>query len=229
MNGYWHTTRHPWPCLMFVLPLLVMYEGSMLYQSMEGLKPFRAGIDAWLSTFLSRYQWSAEFLPSLFIGFLCLGWAVIRWDRSPPENISILAGMFLESISFSLALWGVGALLTAQSSFLSLSQRTIQALALMGRGLFEEILFRLLGFGLLIVVFKLIFRERTALWVALFVSSFGFAAAHYLGPYGEAWQMQTFLFRSLAGLVFAMIFHYRGIGIAVGTHSAYNLMIGLLA
>src|SRR5258707_766325 len=79
-----------------------------------------------------------------------VSWAVILWDRSPPENLSTIAGMFLECIVYSLALWGLGALVTSQLAQLSISQRTMQAIALMGSGIFEEIIFRLLGFGLLL-------------------------------------------------------------------------------
>lgn len=229
MHRYWQTTRHPWPCLLFVLPLLAFYEGSMLYQAMEGLQPYRAGLDAWMHTSLARLHWNADYLPSLLIGAICISWAVILWDRSPPENLSTLAGMFIECIVYSLVLWGLGALVTSSLAQLNISQRTMQGISLMGSGLFEEVLFRLLGFGLLLWMLKMVVQERTALIVALVLSSLGFAAAHYLGPHGESWQISTFVFRSLAGLIFACLFYYRGLGIAVGTHSAYNIMIGLLA
>ncbi|MFT3879220.1 MAG: CPBP family glutamic-type intramembrane protease [Gemmatales bacterium] len=229
MHGYWQTTKHPWPCLLFVLPLLAFYEGSMIYQAMEGLQPYRAGLDSWMHTMLVRLQWHADYAPSLLIAIICVSWAVILWDRSPPENLSTLAGMFLECVVYSLAMWGLGALVTSQLAHLSISQRTMQAVSLMGSGLFEEVLFRLLGFGLLLWLLKWVIEERTALIVALLISSVGFAAAHHLGPHGEAWQLSTFVFRSMAGLIFASLFHYRGLGIAVGTHSAYNVMVGLLA
>jgi len=229
MHGYWQTTRHPWPCLLFVLPLLAFYEGSMLYQAMEGLQPYRAGIDSWLHTAFARFHWNPDYLPSLLMAVICISWAVILWDRSPPENLSTLAGMFLESIVYALVLWGLGTFVTSQLAHFSIGQRTMQAISLMGSGLFEEILFRLLGFGLLFWLLKLALQERTSLLAAVLISAMGFAAAHYLGPQGEAWQLSSFLFRSLAGVVFACLFHYRGLGIAVGTHSAYNIMIGLIA
>ena len=124
---------------------------------------------------------------------------------------------------------GLGVLVTSSLSHLSIATRAIQASALLGSGIFEEVLFRLLGFGLMFWLFKLVAAERTALITAILLSAVGFAAAHYLGPQGEAWQVKTFVFRSRAGLCFASIFHYRGLGIVVGTHSAYNLVVGLLS
>ena len=36
----------------------------------------------------------------------------------------------------------------------------------------------------------------------------------------------TFLFRFLAGVFFAVLFRYRGFGIAVGTHAFYDVLVG---
>ena len=46
-----------------------------------------------------------------------------------------------------------------------------------------------------------------------------FSAAHYIGPSGEVFRWYTFLFRFLAGTMFAVLFRYRGFGIAAGTHA----------
>lgn len=229
MHGYWRTTRHPWPCLLMVLPLLALYEGSMAYQAMHGLQPYRAGLDGWLNNSLQLFNWHGEYLPGLLIGLICIGWAVILWDRSPPENLSTVIGMFFESLAYAMALWGLGVLVTSSLSHLSMASRIIQGSALLGSGLFEEVLFRLVGFGLLFWAFKLVLPERSALILAVLVSALGFAAAHYIGPQGEAWEIKTFVFRSIAGVCFAGIFHYRGLGIVVGTHCAYNTLVGLSA
>lgn len=229
MHGYWQTTKHPWPCLLFVLPLLALYEGSMIYQTWEGLQPFRAGLDAWMARSLRAIHWTADYAPSLLIAVACIGWAVILWDRSPPESLSTLVGMFFESMVYALALWGLGMIVTTQMAHLSIATRSMQAIALMGSGLFEEVLFRLLGFGVTFWMLKLITGERSALVAAIVFSAVSFSAAHYVGPQGETWQLKIFIFRTLAGVCFATLFHYRGLGIAVGTHSAYNIIVGLLA
>src|SRR5207249_340059 len=46
--GYLSATRHPWPCLWFVLPLLAAYEAGVL--SLGGPHPetIRNGADHWL-------------------------------------------------------------------------------------------------------------------------------------------------------------------------------------
>jgi membrane protease YdiL (CAAX protease family) len=229
MHNYWQAARHPWPCLLFVLPLLFLYEGSMLWQAMNLQTPARAGMDGWLSSALHSYGLTAEYLPSLLIAVICISWAVLKWDRSPPDSFGIWAGIAMESIIYSLALWSLGMIVTSALSHLSLSPHASRAMAYLGSGIFEEILFRLVGFGSLCWLFGLVFDDRKAFILALLVSSLGFAAAHHLGPHGESWQLRTFLFRALAGGCFACLFHFRGLGVAVGTHSAYNVIVGLAA
>ena len=52
-------------------------------------------------------------------------------------------------------------------------------------------------------------------------------AAHHLGPFGQDYGNYVFIFRLLAGLYFALLFHFRGFGVAVGTHACYNVMVSI--
>ena len=61
----------------------------------------------------------------------------------------------------------------------------------------------------------------------MLTSSLLFAAAHYVGPYGDPLQWRSFLFRTLAGIFFAVVFLYRGFGIAAGSHAAYDILVGV--
>jgi len=229
MHNYWNSARHPWPCLLFVLPLLFLYEGSMLWQAMDGQTPMRAGMDAWLTNGLHAYGLSLDYAPTFLMAIICISWAVLKWDRSPPDAWGVWAGIAIESIIYSLALWALGMLISSALNHLSLSPHTSRAMAYLGSGVFEEIIFRLVGFGSLVWLFRLVVSDGRAFIAALLISSLGFAAAHYLGAQGESWQVRTFLFRAVAGGCFAGLFHFRGLGIAVGTHSAYNVIIGLVA
>ncbi|RMG33108.1 MAG: CPBP family intramembrane metalloprotease, partial [Planctomycetota bacterium] len=44
-------------------------------------------------------------------------------------------------------------------------------------------------------------------------------------PGGEPLRLQALLFRTTAGLLFALLFVIRGFGITVGTHAAYDVLI----
>jgi membrane protease YdiL (CAAX protease family) len=60
------------------------------------------------------------------------------------------------------------------------------------------------------------------------MSSLAFAAVHHLGPSGETYQGFVFLFRTLAGLYFAVLYQARGFGVAVGTHACYDILVGVV-
>jgi membrane protease YdiL (CAAX protease family) len=64
--------------------------------------------------------------------------------------------------------------------------------------------------------------------LGLVASSLLFAAAHYVGPLGDAFDLYSFTFRTLAGMFFAILFVVRGFGIAAGTHALYDVLVGLL-
>ena len=63
--------------------------------------------------------------------------------------------------------------------------------------------------------------------LAATASALLFSAAHHIGPYGQPYSNYLFLFRLIAGLYFAVLFQFRGFGIAVGAHACYNLMVSI--
>src|SRR4051794_33770095 len=46
--SYVAATRHPWPCFLFLLPLLAAYEGGVLWVGGAQSEAFRNGADSWL-------------------------------------------------------------------------------------------------------------------------------------------------------------------------------------
>jgi hypothetical protein len=47
-------------------------------------------------------------------------------------------------------------------------------------------------------------------------------------PYGDAWNASTFTFRFLAGAFFAVLFQWRGFGIAAGSHALYDIAVAMM-
>ena len=65
-----------------------------------------------------------------------------------------------------------------------------------------------------------------AIPLLLLISPVLFAAYHYLGAESiNALGAGTFVFRTATGIYLAGIFIYRGFGIAVGAHTAYDLIV----
>jgi len=230
-------TRHPWACVLFVLPLLAAYETGLLLLGPTQRDTCRNGADIWLRNLLQEAglkQWF--WAPALLLGTL-LAWSWLRRGNRPREWLSLWLGMGLESIVFALGLWGVchglfpllerAGLQVAGGS--DLDPAVLQILSFVGAGIYEETLFRLLLLSALAWVARQAeLEEAGARTLAILLSSLLFSLAHHIGTQGEVFQAPVFLFRALAGLYFALLYQFRGFGIAVGAHAGYDVLVGLL-
>jgi membrane protease YdiL (CAAX protease family) len=98
----------------------------------------------------------------------------------------------------------------------------------LGAGIYEEAIFRLCLFGLFFGLLRWLDLPGVAACLfAAVASSILFSAAHHLGPYGQDYTHTLFVFRALAGLYFAFLYHLRGFGIVVGAHACYNVAISV--
>ena len=52
-----------------------------------------------------------------------------------------------------------------------------------------------------------------------------FSAVHYIGPMSDAFQLPSFVFRLVLGLVLTLIFATRGFAAAVWTHALYDVWV----
>ncbi|MBK9261335.1 MAG: CPBP family intramembrane metalloprotease [Polyangiaceae bacterium] len=97
----------------------------------------------------------------------------------------------------------------------------------MGAGFYEEIAFRVGLFGLGALLLKAMFGPGmrrivlTAAWAV--VAAVAFSAWHYVGALGDAFDVQSFVFRAVCGLALTAIFVFRGFAPAVWTHALYDV------
>jgi hypothetical protein len=237
MTDYLKSTRHPFSSLMFVLPLLIVYEGGVLLLAPQSSSmELRNGADAWVRTQLVaagvNFAWT---LPLLLVAFLC-GATAWEWKNRPKKQFTAMFGMILESLIFAVGLWALS------RNFLPLLDRvgvpthsigfqpvaTGQVVRYIGAGIYEEVLFRLAIFGVLSLLLQVILIPKyVAIPVAALAGALAFSAAHHLGTNGEAVTTPVFLFRAVAGLLFTALYAGRGLGIAVGTHAGYNILVGV--
>jgi hypothetical protein len=94
-----------------------------------------------------------------------------------------------------------------------------------GAGLHEELIFRLIGVGGLSWLLAGVMGEKQAWLTAVLVSSLVFSLAHHIGPHGEPFTFAAFVYRSLAGLFFALVYQVRGLAVAVWTHTIYDVYV----
>jgi hypothetical protein len=105
-----------------------------------------------------------------------------------------------------------------------------QLMLSLGAGIYEELLFRVLLVGGLAWLFRkvLAWSPTAAGIAACILGALVFSAFHYLGTYGDPWQLGSFLFRFLAGLVFSALYLTRGLGITAWTHALYDVYVTVL-
>jgi hypothetical protein len=237
---YWTSTRRPLPCLVFVVPLLLAYELGVLWLGGGASEALRTGADAWMRQGLAAVGLTDRWLlPSgLVVGLLAWQAADPRGWRFAPGSLLV---MWVESLVLAVALVGLSKLVDLGFVWLEHSRGPAvaalpgarpQAAALvgfLGAGVYEEALFRLALVPALFAALRVLQVPAVlASTLAITASALLFSLAHHAGTPGESFTWFTFIFRWLAGVYFAWIFVLRGFGIAVGTHTAYDVLVGWL-
>lgn len=233
---YFLATRHPWPCLLFLLPLLLAYEGGVVWLGGAHPEALRNGLDAWLRWGLESFGVQPLYLPPGIIAAVFLLWSWLARARRPADLTGVVLGMAIESLLFALGLWalsqGLVPLLTEVGSAMAApgpaEPGVGQVITYVGAGIYEEVVFRLVLFTALARLLRLFQAPwPLAAAAAALASAALFSAAHHVGPYGEPYNGSVFLFRLLAGLYFAVVYQLRGFGVAVGAHACYDVLVGV--
>ena len=243
-DDYWDATKHPWACVVFVLPLLIIYEIGLAVLGPESL---RNGADAWLRAGLQAVGVTFVFAAPCILIATLLVWGSLRREGRPTDKVGVWAGMTAESAAFGLLLLGLsqgmwhvllqaGHVLGQPSHRIALLQLSsapeplwAQIVSYLGAGIYEETLFRLLIFAGLVRLFSWAeWRSSFNVLLAAFASALLFAGAHHLGPHGDPFNLYVLAFRTVAGMYFAWLYQVRGFGIAVGAHAGYDVLVGLV-
>jgi membrane protease YdiL (CAAX protease family) len=235
-SDYWELTRQPLPSLVFLLPLLFIYEIGVILLAQSGITSARNGADHWIREgLLSVGFQQVNLLPSLIV--VALGAWHLLGKYQKKLSWELWSGMLAESLLFAVLLVVIGQtqdLLFQQFSareLLTIAPDRSPALAVsyLGAGIYEEVLFR----GILCSCLYLVGRglkmpAAGSLFLAVVVSSLIFSSAHYIGPAADHYSHFSFIFRACAGMYFAGLYFCRGLGIAIGAHTAYDLLVGIV-
>lgn len=243
-EDYFQLSRRPLASLLFVLPLLAVYELGVVLQG-EGA--ILNGADVWLRQLLGALGVvSSIALPALIVGIL-LAWHHVT-ARPWRVRSSVLAGMVVECAALAAVLLAcvhlqrrlfdwldlplafapaakIAAEIVAEYASLgSMRDAFAQLVSFFGAGVYEETLFRLMMLPACTLLLRAVKVEpRTSVAIAVCVTSALFSAAHHIGAFGEPLDPFRVTFRFAAGVFFCALFLFRGFGIAVGTHALYDI------
>lgn len=234
--------------LVAMAPLLLAYEWSVRAGGQ------RSAAEALLSRPLAPLGEAGETarLLLVLVGIAAAALLVeLRGGRLRPALARTLGEGLLAAMVLGPALWYLTAALPggAPTGGLRTAPHAqhadlVHTAAVFGGAAWEELLFRLLLYGLLYLVVR---RALLGLGVAsaassgaadvfaLVLSSLAFAAAHldvvvaFVGPGGEAFDPGRFAWRALGGALLALLFRWRGLGVAAWAHGLFNaaLLLGV--
>ena len=247
--AYWKTSRSPRYSVLFALPLLLLYEALAALLSGADGSGIRNGADVLMK---SAFEGAAGPHGHLLFGLVMIAgsiWIISRDQKRSGGRLrpAVFGTMFAESLLlasvFGLVVGTVTALLLGQLPSLAFQLLAVQdgipmtemsaatrLMVSLGAGLYEELLFRvLLVSGIALLGTRVIgWQPRSAAMVAVVVGAFIFSAFHYVGPYGDPFELRSFVFRMVAGLFFSGLYVVRGFGITAWTHALYDVFVLLL-
>ena len=245
VTSYWQTSRSPRYSVLFALPLLLLYEALAALLSDADGGGVRNGADVLVK---SVFEGVAGHYAPLLFGLVIIGgsiWIISRDQKKAGGKLrpAVFATMFAESLflasAFGIVVGTITAVLLGQIPLLAVMQEGIpmaemsaptRLMVSLGAGLYEELVFRVFLVSGMVLLGTRVFRweRRTAVAVAVIAGAFIFSAFHYIGPYGDAFQLQSFVFRMVAGLFFSGLYVTRGFGITAWTHALYDVFVLLL-
>ncbi len=247
--GYWDRAQWPLQGLYFLLPLLVLYEIGTLMGAPEGserLPPILA--ESVLGIGFEKLGITGVYLPAIIVLVVLFCMHLVRRDPWRPEP-KLYAVMWFEAIVWALPLFVFSLILVRE-----LSEAGLQVVAgtgseagwnmplwlkdmvfSVGAGIYEELLFRLIGIALLhmLLVDVLALPEKYGGGGAIVITALAFALYHFVISNPDAWSGYAFkelnkglfAFYFLAGIYLAMIYVTRGFGLVVGTHALYDIFV----
>jgi hypothetical protein len=235
-RSYWQQSRSHRYSLLFALPLLALYE------LLEAVSPVRMsggvvrnGADVILT---DLFIWMLGPRGPLVFMALVIGislWLIRRDKSGGPLQLSTFVAMLGEAIVLALLFGVVVGTVTMRvlgplrslAAGGGLGGSSLERLTLsLGAGLYEELLFRVVIVAALAHVFRFLgIGKIGAGAVATVLGALLFSAFHYLGPLGEPFRLESFVFRAIAGLAFSALYLTRGFGITAWTHALYDVAV----
>ena len=233
-GDYLGESERPWASLLFLLPMLGVYHAyvaGLIGFAGWSVAPAGQGqvqITAFvlLKEFFGLLNATGRHLPAFALIGMLLSAHLFRRDPWRIRTQTFVA-MALESAGWAIPLLAAGFLV---ARYLPLGQIPTNqlgpALALcFGAGIYEEMVFRLIGVTLLSLILRDVMKVRrsTSTFVILLLSGVLFSAYHHLNPQ-EVFQWRIFLFRAVAGAYFTLLYGLRGFGVTAVCHAFYDVV-----
>jgi hypothetical protein len=223
---FWHS-ESPLTILLFLLPMLILYEVGTRYLAYDYVRQVETRVLAFtlVRQFMGLFGATGRYLPVLAVICILLTWHIARRDSWVLKAGTALT-MLLESALLALPLLTLSSLLKQYLPLYSSVHGVRGGFILaFGAGIYEELVFRLGAFTLLnILLIDFLKLKKWPAYLLIVVSSaITFSAYHYWSPQSSPFLLSDFLFRTASGVYFGTLFITRGFGVTAGCHVAYDL------
>lgn len=240
LDGYWKVSRRPLQILVFLTPLVLLYELAMISVLRVGtVQHFNIAHHSLVRFFdVFGIETAGWYLPGAALVVVLLTWQMLAHE---PWRIDVrgLGLMAAESLLLALPLIVVGNLVLqldagpGAAPAMALSGETLgpagRIAGSIGAGLYEELVFRMLLIGVIhtLLVDVASMKRATGMAIAIGVSAVLFVGYHWIGGGPGGVPLGRNVFYLLAGCYFGLLFVMRGFGIVVGAHALYDIMVVL--
>lgn len=233
LKSYWTLSKSPFYSLLFTLPILITYEACIFSMNHSDIAGMRNGADVLFRQFFALFNVYGFYVVGfvVILSFLLTYYFQNRGKKAGKFRGQFFLLMFVESMAYGLMMFllinRLGGFTMSIGSAPEVRQMIVLAL---GAGVYEEFIFRVIFITAFLVLFRDIFKLHPAISGAFSVllSSLIFAAFHYMGAFGDAFELRSLTIRFAAGVFLSCIYYFRGYGITAYAHTIYDVMVILI-
>lgn len=252
-NTYVERTSRPIYAITFLLPFILLYEiGTILFNTGIDNSQVRVVSFVWIKEFLGLVGLNSkvsEIGAPLVVLIILLAMQITsrkKWTFRISDHLLMAA----ECICLAVPLIVLSLLLNRpQINITSLniinssdnivdSSSNIWGIIAtgVGAGIYEELIFRLILICILMMIFQDLFgfKHNHSVIMSVLISAMIFSLHHHFIftngklTLGDPFSITRFIFRTFAGIYFAVVYAVRGFGITAATHSFYDIIIAVL-
>jgi hypothetical protein len=234
-----------WVDLGLTLPIFLVYHFAVVFLGVQNATDMVTG--ALLS--LSAGDKTKYLLGTFAIGVIFAGTFALlgRGQAFRPRKFLqiIVEGVVYAFVMALVANVVVGSIFASANGGIREAGRFVGFIMSLGAGFYEELTFRVILFGLgAKILVRLLGHQRVELagTTSTAASRFSFrsllvmgawavtcavifSGIHYIGPMSDSFQLTSFTFRAVLGLILTLIFVTRGFAAAVWTHAIYDVWV----
>lgn len=236
-GGYRATAKRPLQILVFLLPLVLLYELGLVFTLRHGTDVLTNKAHGGLVTFFETLGVTGLYLGGVVIVVVLLIWHLLSRQRWHVDGTALVF-MTAESLLLTLPLLALARLVDVGLGPLAGPDVELAGLGLLprlsiaiGAGLYEELVFRMLLIAIVhtLLVDAIGVSHTVGAAVGIAVAAVAFTVYHPLRDASGSIMPARVAFFLAAGLYFGVLYVLRGFGITVATHAAYDVLVMTLA